>query len=529
MSTYATYEIKLDIDRDNTFDHANDNITGYVLAASWVNGMLDSYDQVGSPSRLNLTLDNSSGDFSQDDAGATYYGKLSRGMLVRVRVTDPVGPTTHTMCILKITKLGYQSGSFTERKLTILCEDEMTNMLAREYQPPLQTNTSVDVALTDIFASGIFGYPYAKSYWCLGVPGASELGQKTTLLDHTTFINFDTGVSTFSYIGDNTGGGATNANSVIRDLLLAEDGRFFWDCRTSKAVFQNRHADLGKTSSSYTLNQASILSAQYITDDDVINHLTIHYEPRAVGAAGSVLWSSDSVPITIKAGEKRSVRARFRDPDHPGSRVAAETVLPLSSAIDYAVNSVSDGSGTDKKGSVSVGMSNDAQSADISIKNYGSTAVYVTLLQVRGTPLTRYEAASVKAIDGVSIGNYDHRFNEITVRLLDSEAKAQSYADYMLTRFKDPETRFRKVTFSANHTAALLTQALTRQIGDRITVADSHIGHSQDYIIVGEEHQVKNQRLHTTSWILKPYSRAVGWMLGIAGKSELGETTYVVY
>lgn len=433
------------------------------------------------------------------------------------------------MCVLKITELGYTAGEYTERKLTILCEDEMPNILSREYQPPLQTDTTVDVALTDIFSSGIFGYPYAKSYWCLGVAGASELGQTTKLLDHTSFTNFDTGISTFSYIGDNTGGGATNANSLIRDLMLAEDGRFHWCCRESEARFENRHADLGKTSSSYTLNQSSILSAQYVTDEDIINHITVHYEPRSVGAASSILWSSDSVPITIKSGDKRTIRARFRDPDNPGSRVAAETVIPLVANTDYVVNSASDGSGTDKTTSVSANMTSDAQSASIDIKNNDSAPVYATLLQVRGTPLTRYEAASVTAIAAESIADYDHRFNDITVRLLDSEATAQSYANYMLTRFKESATRFQKVTLATNLSTSLLTQALTRKIGDRITVADSHIGHSADYIIVGEEHKVTGRVLHTTSWILKPVSRAAGWVLGIAGKSELGETTYVVY
>lgn len=66
----ATYEIKLDTGRDGTFGASIDDITAYVLNASWNNGLAASYDEVSEPARLQLVIDNSEGLFNPDTLGA---------------------------------------------------------------------------------------------------------------------------------------------------------------------------------------------------------------------------------------------------------------------------------------------------------------------------------------------------------------------------------------------------------------------------------------------------------------------------
>jgi hypothetical protein len=80
------YIVEIDTDRDGTFDNALDDVTEYVTALSWSNGIMRPYDELASVNRMRMVLFNRDRQFDVDRSGATYAEKLYPSTLVRVRM-----------------------------------------------------------------------------------------------------------------------------------------------------------------------------------------------------------------------------------------------------------------------------------------------------------------------------------------------------------------------------------------------------------------------------------------------------------
>jgi hypothetical protein len=100
----------------------------------------------------------------------------------------------------------------------------------------------------------------------------------------------------------------------------------------------------------------------------------------------------------------------------------------------------------------------------------------------------------------------------------------QGAADFFLGKFKNPLAQARRITVLAT-TAALLTQILTRDISDRITLSETVTGVSDDFFINAVELSVTANghvmASYTLAMAADPFS-ALYWMLGT---SVLGTNT----
>lgn len=670
----ATYEIKLDTGRDGTFGASIDDITAYVLNASWNNGMAASYDEVAEPARLQLVIDNIDGNFNPDTLGAdlvtngnfsswtadnpnswtvtgesgsnpeveqaskgnahgeggtgacniystssavsisqtiltvgqTYkvtidvtnaksgsiaiytgttlvtppmsvakaytfyfnadstsfkiqsfsytcditidnvtvqqtslYGPLlQKGTLVRVRAT--YSATTYTMYIGKLNKATPQPGTSYARQLTLMCEDPMRELLDANYKPPLLTDTTVDLAIADVFDTAVLAYPYKHSYWMVGVAGASELGS-TTILYQVASYTFDTGNTTLAFTGDLQTDGQGNENSnagtspqaFIREMMAAEvGGRFWFDSRTNTFILHNRHRDITNTTVDEALTENDFEGdyTEYTYGDDVVNTYNINYTPREVGAANTVIWQASNLPFTLAPGQEWKTTARYQDPDNPGVKVAAQDIVPIETNVDFQATF----QGTNSPQRVARTFKFGATSADIYLKNVSDTGsggeprtVSITALQIRGTPILTYDQKQVTATNGDSVYQTQQRSQTVNINAISDDDFAQSVADYRVALLGQQLARFPFIGFVANSDDTRMARTFTRLIGDRITVSDSWLGHSADYFIVGERHAVTfgADNNHIVTWILKPASRLTVWVLGVTGFTELGETT----
>jgi hypothetical protein len=157
--------------------------------------------------------------------------------------------------------------------------------------------------------------------------------------------------------------------------------------------------------------------------------------------------------------------------------------------------------------------------------------VYITTLQIRGTPLYTYDRAQVDALSGESRRDFNLRSKTLTVDALGDQTLAQSYADFLVAKFRNPFGRFRQIAFEASGRQDLMTQALARVIGDKITISESFVGHNTQHVIVGEQHRLEfgGDTLHSVVWILQPAAANVGWLLETSGRGELDEATILAF
>jgi hypothetical protein len=461
---------------------------------------------------------------------ALYSGLLRRGILMRLQATYQ--GETRTLFIGKISKIQPTAGASVDPIVTVTASDPMNQLLNTEYAPPLLTDVTVDEALTAIFDAGIIRWPYGDAYWLLEIQGASELDETTTLYDHDV-TNFDTGKTELEFAGDVADRGqGVDAQNYIRDLVAAEaGGRAFFDARTAKFIFHNRHRDPTNDTVVASYDAGDYESPAPVYGDDIINRLTLNFTARQIGDPNTVIWTMTNVPIRIGAGAVKNVIARYTDSTNTERRIGAKDFIPPVVGSHFIANTEEDGSGDDASSSLSVSVNEQgATSARLTLENDSAADFYITHAELRGTPLL-WSEETVEVLDGDSSGLNDLLPQTRDVRALGDAELAQAYAEYIVNKFKNPISRFASIAFDSLRSHKMALASLDVLIGDKITVADAHTNHSQNYIVVGETHHlfIGGDHPRDVTWILKPVSREMYWKLEVPGQGELGQTTILAF
>lgn len=524
----AAYDIRIDFAKDSTYTHAKSDLTDYVLEAQWNNGMSRADQNFANPAVLTLLLDNTTGAFNLEDSGAAFYGLFKKGLLVRVRAT--FASTTHTLFIGKLYNIpSLVVTRYGERPtVSLQARDLMYELLDAEFVPELLTDTTTSAAINHVFDKAVLTLPYASDYWILGEAN-SLLDVNTRLVDTTSYVSLETGQTTLSYFGDNTGGErSTRAQTYLRDVVDAEvGGRFWFDTRAGVFTFHNRHHDINY-SVDLTLAVDDYEGGEYQPQTDVVNRVTVHYSPRSLGTPATVLWSLDN-PMKVAPGETKTITARYRDATNPSARIGATDVINPLSNTDYIANSAIDGSGRNRTAYVFISCEKGAAQSKLAVTNSHTRDIFITTLQLRGTPLTSFQRESVTASDGESFYAHDIRDDQLTLTAVDDRDFANDAARQRVKQYKDARAVFNTLLLVANKTDTRMTQALTYTVGDVVTVQDAAIGHDQDYVIVGERHQVTagGDHTHEATWVLSSLDTQVYWVLEDAVLGKLGTTTYL--
>ena len=152
----------------------------------------------------------------------------------------------------------------------------------------------------------------------------------------------------------------------------------------------------------------------------------------------------------------------------------------------------------------------DLDYSDINI-GYESDLIYnsVSVTRTGGTVQTYTNTDSVAA--------YGTRAMNLTNMANVSDADALTLATYLAGKFGEPYVRVKSITIKPMRSAALMTEALTRQIRDRVTVNFSPVGGesiSQEVFITGIKHEFTPDRGMTTTYTFDPTDWAYGWLLG---------------
>lgn len=456
-----------------------------------------------------------------------YCGVLNKSTLIRVKMQAPYVALT-TMYIGQIVDAKPAFGEWGQREVTITAECPMLRLLDAEYQPSLLLNATTDQVIAQIFDTATIPYPYGRDYWTLGLEGLSVLGTTTYLYDHSVTA-LDTGNTTLPYAGDseNQTGKGIKAQGVIRSMMAAELGRFYFDTRNAQFTMHNRHRDILNNTAAAAFTLSDFWGGPETAADDTANRITLNYEPRAVGAPGEVIWTAAGLPLKLNPGEHKQLTARYVDPDSDKPMGAMEFIPPLL-GLDYTATTDEEGSGTDISNKVTVGVEFGGSSATVWLDS--SVTCYVQVLQLRGTPLRRFDRQSLTESDGDSYYDSDWQDKSIDIPAISDEDFARNVAKHYLARHSERLTRLASVTLLSsydNGTAA--GYAVNYTVGDRITITDSFTQHDLDYFIVGETHSIQagSAPTWTIKWALRPASREVFWRVGISGYSELGETTRI--
>lgn len=466
--------------------------------------------KIASSGSVDMTIDSVS-----VKASSVYGQLLSEGMLGRLRAT--FSAVTYTLFVGRLASFQPLPGANNRRVIALQFNDPTLDLLDTEYMPMLDTSVTADIPIKRVFDEGVVPFPYAHNYWMLGVQGASELDQTTTIYSPASYT-LDTGKTVYNWVGDNSreGNQGVSAQNYIRDLVSGEIyGRFFYDPTLPGYKFHNRHRDPLNTTVAFTVTESDYEAdmSSYVRMP-VLNKSSVSYTPRKTGTAGTVIWSADDLPISITENGQK-ITARYRDLDNPSARIGAIDVIPLLPVTDYAATYLPDG--TDVTNVIGITVEVGANSAELAVNKplrYVGE-ISITALQMRGTPLTTYNPRTIESVNYDSAYAYKYTSERVSYNLIDTDNDAQAIADYRVYKNATPVSAFDKLGWIANKTTTRMTNALGVDIGDRITVSDTWMGHSSDYFVVGARHSITwgGEHTHSITLTLKTANRENFWIL----------------
>ena len=140
--------------------------------------------------------------------------------------------------------------------------------------------------------------------------------------------------------------------------------------------------------------------------------------------------------------------------------------------------------------------------------------------------LTRAGGAAQTATDTTAITAYGKRGYKLSNLMTSTNAAVAALATVILSLYKDPVVRVRRITLQPRTNAALMTEALNRSLRDRVTVQFSPPGGgsaiTKTGFITGIHHRLTPQQMTTMFDLESTEGFDVAFVLGIG---ELGTAT----
>jgi hypothetical protein len=255
----------------------------------------------------------------------------------------------------------------------------------------------------------------------------------------------------------------------------------------------------------------------------VINLAQVTVYPVETVGTLMTLWQARSV-LRIAPGQTRIVIAPFRDEN--GERVAAVEVVEPVAATDYTVNDQPNGSGFDYTSdpAFSLETSIEATRAIFTIENTATGPLFVTLLKIRGKPIRVWDPITVEESDSSSQATYEVRAAVLDLPMQADEVFAQSYADYLVGRFKDPFLAVDRVVVRSRETVGNVN-VFSLELMDKIVVNEGQSGADMlQHWIRGVEYEITGQVFEVTLYLERADDRQY-WLLDEPGYGGLGTGT----
>jgi len=276
---------------------------------------------------------------------------------------------------------------------------------------------------------------------------------------------------------------------VFQKICEAEQGVIFADEQGIIHFWNRQHyAGLGFDGPAAEYDYTNLVDLEW-SDTPIINWVIVNAKPRAIAAMQPVYQLANSVEI--KAGQTITLPVQFEDDDGP---------LPVTSIMDpvyiadrddlnrsyYETNEAQDGTGA--PGNVFITMTDISLVGDVAFVEFSNTAaysVYITGMEIHGTPAKVTDRITVESKDADSIEKYgiNPESNngepiEINNDWIQDAATAQSLASLQVDQYADPEQQLAGTVFGDP----------SHQYGDVVTLRVDDIEVDPRYaVVVGSE------------------------------------------
>lgn len=365
-------------------------------------------------------------------------------------------------------------------------------------------------------------------------------------------IDAEDGELFLAYAGDTWIEGEVNALTAGSDIAFSEFG-LLWASRAGVITFKSQFYEFEQRNSTAEMacDDAHTGQTSGLHKADIINRVTLSYEPRAVLASaviaksnapiwlsavtdiGTARWNaygstSDTAKTTKTPGEKTVILPY--GVDETSSLVGALSLeQPLISGTDYELWGTKDKTGPEvtKWELVKFALALVGSGVQVQMRNTVGRSGWVHDLQVRGLGLYRQDITHTTIEDNDSLVAYGLRPYQYSFTF--PSTTVAEFADtlgwYFINRFKDPFFNIPSITFRGEETIGGVS-VFALDIGDVITLTETQTAISGvNLMILGIDLALPENDVHAITFFVMRLNDTTYWELGTAGKSELGTTT----
>jgi len=476
------YFVEVDWANDGDFVDAYDDLTINTKSLHFSRGKSDELGkaEVG---QLSVTLNNADNLYSPSYSVGSLYGSLLPKRVIKVYYS--ASGTNYPLFYGFIEEI-IPHPHPTEQDCIITAVDGLDFLSRHDMATALYTDT---------LTGTIHGYILTDAGWS------------------STMRTLDTGQLTVPYWY----GQDVKARFAQEEIDDSEQGFSYVD-RSGYFNFEDRHhrstATHQTSQGTFTNTMANITYS--LNARSVYNIIKTTVTPWAIQAEVE-LWRLKETP-SIPAGETYTW---WGDASYSGESVFVGAWVTPVVTTDYTANSQSDGLGDNETANIAITTTKFAKTIKLAIKNNATHIVYITLLKARGTWYDDQTKVTRKTEDTTSQTAYQKRTLEISGKYMTSADEAQDFCNYAIGKYKDPRAELSMTIM--NQDATTLTQILSREISDRITVINTKLGINGDYFIDYLEHDIsQGGKLHTATYRLAATINEDFWCLGY---SALATTT----
>ena len=419
------------------------DITDYVVQMNWTRTIGSLFTSL-SPGECTIEVENQGGRFSPDNPTSAYAGLLKENVPVRLRAT--YSGSTYPLYYGFIDEYIVNPSLDGPRK---------TVMRARDHIKPLMNRTITTSLRIDVNVGSLFEEVLSAS------------------LVSSRVIDTLTEVVPFGWFRDR------DARNVIKEML---DSGYYYGFTDASGVFRVRGRYYDAVGTVVSSIDEFMTFGYSRNDDSISNKVTVESVPRKQATNVATLCYI-SQPITIQASSHTYFWLEYLDPDNQEVAPANEMVAPVSSA-DYLANAVADGTGADATATTSVTATFFSQTAYNNAYNGTGNIVYLTKYQLRGKSIQRTARIAAVSEDSSSQAVYGERAYTLTNNLIGAHDFAQSYADFLIYRQKNPSAN---IQMSVRNVFPAL---LAMELGDLIHVVNTHTGVNSSESVLSLDHLV---------------------------------------
>jgi hypothetical protein len=445
-------------------------------------------DRIASPGSLTCSLDNGEsnsgtklGYYSPDHANMR--ANFGRDTALRLKIT--YSGTDYYKWKGYITDLQPGIGKYRERSSILTATDYMQKLSEHKLKQIASQENKRSDQLVDAVLDNIYDQPVN--------------------------ISLETGKFTMPYGLTTESDERTTALGVLQKICQSALGYVFIKGNTTdgETLVYESEETRSIRSSAATLNDT--MSEMRINRrlDDVKNKIIGVIHPVRTDADSTTLLYDLEREFSIPPLTTITINLPFKDPQNLSERVSAKNVVtPLVAGTHYRMSSKSDTGSGDLNGSLTVTPTVGANSVKAQLQNTAAQTGYVDLIKIFGQGIYYYSP-----IELFKEGGDADKVLTVDFYYLSDIHRGGQFLIHLFNRASATTTVIESVKFYADIDSTLMGYAMSRDIGDRVTITESATGLNGQYSINSVAYTIEPNGSLGVEWGLEPGSTQTYFIL----------------